>query len=401
MTRIPSLLPLGLTLAVFGSAIAPVSGHASTDSTSESAESASVIEVINFAMTDDRADIDVDVDGVGYLVVLTDEGYTADLYQDDIFIAGWTIGDNESTGTTADETLYSVDEASVDLQAFVDAIGPVAGQLLDPNWHEQVLDLEAPNRWWQVVVLAALYVASCADYTPEVTSGTSSSSSLTMNSDGTWSYTVNSGSSTTTEGYWSWDCDFPLETGDGSDEDASDFSDADDVLQHDDLSLEVDVSPPSHGACTVDVELVVQGAWDDTALETDLYDLYTSDQSDGTVDTDSVLNSDYDFVDVAGGLHHYTVSFSVSEDTSGTVFVGYEADADGDVWVEDSANWTCVCTPLVGDVNGDGQVGMSDLLSFYGAFGSTTSTYDFDQDGRVGSSDLMALLANYGLSATC
>lgn len=53
----------------------------------------------------------------------------------------------------------------------------------------------------------------------------------------------------------------------------------------------------------------------------------------------------------------------------------------------------------VGDLNGDGQVGLGDLatlLANYGASGATAAQGDLDGDGDVDLSDLAALLARYG-----
>ena len=53
------------------------------------------------------------------------------------------------------------------------------------------------------------------------------------------------------------------------------------------------------------------------------------------------------------------------------------------------------------DLDGDGNVGVSDFLALLGAWGTCPDPpvecpADFDGDGSVGVSDLLALLANWG-----
>ncbi|MBI5866298.1 MAG: hypothetical protein HZB38_17645 [Planctomycetes bacterium] len=58
--------------------------------------------------------------------------------------------------------------------------------------------------------------------------------------------------------------------------------------------------------------------------------------------------------------------------------------------------------PCIGDVDGDGEVGLTDLTSFLAAFGSRVGDLlyrfeaDFDGDGEIGLIDLTTLLSNYG-----
>jgi|GEM_PF-6645890 len=49
------------------------------------------------------------------------------------------------------------------------------------------------------------------------------------------------------------------------------------------------------------------------------------------------------------------------------------------------------------DLDGDGEVGSSDLAILLGAFNSETESYDFDNSGIVDSADLGILLGSYGL----
>ena len=53
----------------------------------------------------------------------------------------------------------------------------------------------------------------------------------------------------------------------------------------------------------------------------------------------------------------------------------------------------CSCT---GDLDGDGNVGVTDLLSLLASWGPCKGCpADFDGDGSVGVTDLLALLANW------
>ena len=57
----------------------------------------------------------------------------------------------------------------------------------------------------------------------------------------------------------------------------------------------------------------------------------------------------------------------------------------------------CLCPA---DLNGDGTVGILDLLSLLAAWGTNPGgPPDFDGDGVVGILDLLALLANWGRCA--
>ena len=53
--------------------------------------------------------------------------------------------------------------------------------------------------------------------------------------------------------------------------------------------------------------------------------------------------------------------------------------------------------PCPWDLNGDGSVGINDLLSLLGQWGTDPGgPPDFDGDGTVGITDLIELLANWG-----
>jgi len=53
-------------------------------------------------------------------------------------------------------------------------------------------------------------------------------------------------------------------------------------------------------------------------------------------------------------------------------------------------------TPTLGDLNGDGTVGILDLLTLIAAWGQVHSSADLDSDGMVGITDFLMLLANWG-----
>ena len=50
-----------------------------------------------------------------------------------------------------------------------------------------------------------------------------------------------------------------------------------------------------------------------------------------------------------------------------------------------------------GDVDGDGAIGVADILGVLAEFGCATScTVDLDEDGQVGVSDILEVLAQFG-----
>ncbi|MEE8154316.1 MAG: VCBS repeat-containing protein [Phycisphaerales bacterium] len=84
-------------------------------------------------------------------------------------------------------------------------------------------------------------------------------------------------------------------------------------------------------------------------------------------------------------------------------------DIDGDCWLDlviGVCNGTTVwinqgegniCSSCTADLDGDGSVGAADLLTLLAAWGPNPGhAADFDGDGNVGASDLLVLLANWG-----
>ncbi|MCH8151113.1 MAG: FG-GAP repeat protein [Planctomycetes bacterium] len=121
---------------------------------------------------------------------------------------------------------------------------------------------------------------------------------------------------------------------------------------------------------------------------------------------------------VAGGdaefqlVASFAVDPALCADSSITVQVEYQATTDDDCngnavpdicdiingdLSDDNGNWIpdeCEC---VGDLDGDGSVGILDLLALLAAWGSNPGhPADFDGDGTVGVLDLLTLLASWG-----
>ena len=88
----------------------------------------------------------------------------------------------------------------------------------------------------------------------------------------------------------------------------------------------------------------------------------------------------------------YELSGTIGQpDANATVMTGGDFELTGGFWPG-----TRFC---LGDLNGDGQIGLSDLATLLAHYGKTGMTYDdgdLDGDGDVDLSDLAALLAVYG-----
>ena len=117
----------------------------------------------------------------------------------------------------------------------------------------------------------------------------------------------------------------------------------------------------------------------------------------------SALGNDFtlDWWTVDGGGEMWTAGgdFELSgtigqPDASTVVMTGGDFELTGGFWPG-----TKFC---LGDLNGDGQIGLSDLATLLAHYGKTGMTYDdgdLDGDGDVDLSDLATLLAVYG--TTC
>lgn len=110
-----------------------------------------------------------------------------------------------------------------------------------------------------------------------------------------------------------------------------------------------------------------------------------------------------------GRLFYYdgnqTVEFSLIDLKSlGMSLQGFGQDADGEIYILANTTGTPFgdtgvvmrIVPKLGDLDADGVVGTSDLLSLLASWGTMGSAADLDMDGIVGTSDLLLLLANWG-----
>jgi len=111
---------------------------------------------------------------------------------------------------------------------------------------------------------------------------------------------------------------------------------------------------------------------------------------------------DVDWYTVDGGGEMWTtggdyeLSGTIAQPDAGGAMTGGDFELTGGFWpgVEEFC---------LGDLNGDGQIGLSDLATLLAHYGTTSgASYedgDLDLDGDVDLSDLAALLAVYG--TTC
>lgn len=362
----------------------PVFAAAAPQAASEDAEATTAITVLDVTLDGSSATIEALADGTAYTLSLTESGAEAALYQGATFVAGWQVDDTlGSTGSNADGELYHHPDAfGVDLQAIASAEGEVVAALLDPAFSSDVVEAAAPDRWVWVAV-GALYLLSCIEY--EVVEEEDADGNVT--------------GTTTTYGF---DCDFPFSTAGGTGGDATDLSGGEGVSAPDftSLDLTVETTRPRAGSCTVDIAMLVQGSFgpeDDPSLQ---FGLFADEDASGMLPLSSEIEHEYGYVGVSGGLHHYEASVVVAEGTSGTIYAGVEQPAG--FMAETAADWSCSCEALRGDLDGDGVVGVSDLLMFnvhYGTVGSSPA--DFDGDGSVGVADLMVLLGEFGQQQAC
>jgi surface-anchored protein len=109
-----------------------------------------------------------------------------------------------------------------------------------------------------------------------------------------------------------------------------------------------------------------------------------------------------------GGHVHYNWGFSepgvyrLGLTAIATPFVGEPAEASATLWVLVGDDTTIPADPNVcpGDLDADGAVGTSDLLTLLAAWGTSDETGDADGDGFVGTADLLLLLAGWGTVCT-
>ena len=93
-----------------------------------------------------------------------------------------------------------------------------------------------------------------------------------------------------------------------------------------------------------------------------------------------------------GGMYNETGDVILTN----TTVCGNTPDQIYGDWTEDGSNTItniCSCPP---DVNGDGIVGLNDILILLGNFGSNTKIGDVNEDGIVDVIDLLLVVDNWG-----
>ena len=84
----------------------------------------------------------------------------------------------------------------------------------------------------------------------------------------------------------------------------------------------------------------------------------------------------------------FTPSLAFNDFGSGFPSIAYFDISSNLMFVEDP--------PAPGDLDGDGTIGVADLLWLLGDWGLSHSPADLNQDGRVDVLDLLMLLSNWG-----
>jgi hypothetical protein len=84
----------------------------------------------------------------------------------------------------------------------------------------------------------------------------------------------------------------------------------------------------------------------------------------------------------------YTPSLAFNEFGNGFPAIAYFGIDQNLYYIEDP--------PLLGDLDGDGFVGITDFLILLTEWGQTASPADLDNNGIVGINDVLILLANWG-----
>ncbi len=100
-----------------------------------------------------------------------------------------------------------------------------------------------------------------------------------------------------------------------------------------------------------------------------------------------------------GSVHTY--DWTIPDDPDKSVWVRVRMDNSGtDYYDVSNAPFSIVAPSIPGDLDGDGVVGILDLLSLLAAWGDCPAKgdcpADLDGDESVGILDLLALLANWG-----
>jgi len=155
-------------------------------------------------------------------------------------------------------------------------------------------------------------------------------------------------------------------------------------------------TPNTDAGCLVEATLQVTGVdgTDASAMQFDVH--LWGDHMDGI---DSLADADpfgtsVQEAPVAGGLLEVDGGLLVPHETEGTVY-GARTTRSGETELV-AVPFACSCPTLQADLDGDGAVGVGDLVMLLGAYGTASDTVDLDGDGTVGASDVMILFTEYG-----
>ena len=83
--------------------------------------------------------------------------------------------------------------------------------------------------------------------------------------------------------------------------------------------------------------------------------------------------------------HECSIETAADCSAAGGTYLGDASTCSGDE-----------CPPDCPDVDGDGMVGVNDVLAVVAAWGSDDPDADIDGDGTVGTNDLLAVIGTWG-----
>lgn len=98
---------------------------------------------------------------------------------------------------------------------------------------------------------------------------------------------------------------------------------------------------------------------------------------------------------------NYCIISSGNPVISNTLFCNNDPNNIGVTWTDGGGNAfddTCSSEPCTGDADGDGAVGVNDILAVIGSFGNTDGSGDANGDGVCDVNDVLAVVANFGSS---
>jgi hypothetical protein len=97
-----------------------------------------------------------------------------------------------------------------------------------------------------------------------------------------------------------------------------------------------------------------------------------------------------------GGIEEFIAGDAMTI-TNTTVCSNGEFQIDFDDWIDGGGNYVeDVCLDCPADINGDGVVGVNDLIAVVDAWGSDDASADVNGDGVVEVNDLIAIIDNWG-----